>query len=799
MTDEAGKPVAGAHVYVSSVGPAGRQKGPHTAIFGSIKAKMSTETAADGRWVIGNLPPTGTASVILEDPRFAGAGVQIELGPGASAAPPLVAISGGVIVGRAIMEGDGPSKDISVFAQGGTDTSRGYCEAQTSADGAYRLAPLPAGTYNVMVDDKSGRWVAVAIQGLEVGKGQTVTAPDLVLTAGAIVEGTVTDSATGQPLANAIIGSYGPHRPRSSQAVSNTHTDAAGSFRLRVAPGESYIYLMGVPEGYLRGEQNTTVNLAAGQTKRVNFKATKGLIVTGAVVDEQGRPQPSAQIVIAGTYESGDRENWLSPRPDGTFNLSGLGTGSHTVHGQGDWMVISPKEVTLPLSGELRIVVRKLTPIPLTGRVVTKAGVPVEGVKIQLMVITPTGIAGGGIGEQQDIVTDPQGRFSLPAVRPDATIQLSATKEGYTFATGGQVDKQEDGFHVSDIVFTPLASSLSGAVVDAQGKPIVGAKVMSPEGAPGPWAVTDTQGQFSLQGMATGEVRVLAAHGGDFGQARAVVPGAPVSVRLAPMKPAEDHDVLRAFALLSEVWRKSKGADYYARENLPGEIAPYDPDLALRLVQGTEGQSHDYAVMMAIYALAETDPARALAWAQPRLPQIADPTVRAIALGELGLAVAETKPEAAKELYRQLKDLLGPIFPDKSDLFNLMAQSQRVALAARLKEPDASAVLKDLIATTKEVLEKQGGQDRGLLEAMIAGAAKGSPEMADQGPRGLQPHRLASRLRASTRDRVPRHLCPRSRPSPLLEDAGPVRGPPGHGLALLRGRGQSRDPGDRQD
>ncbi len=413
VTDEAGKPVPGAHVYVLSIGPAGPQRKPHTGIFGSIKAKMSAETTADGRWVIGNMPSAGTASVRLEDPRFAQADAEIELGPGAPAAPPLVAIPGGVITGRVVLEKEGPAKGIGVFAQGIFD-GYGFGAAESAADGAYRLSPLPAGPYNVMVDDSSGRWVAVAVQGLEVGKGQTVKAPDLVLTTGAMVEGTVTDTGTGQPAPGVMIGSYGPHRPYSSAAVSGAKANAAGKFRLRVAPGESRIYVVDVPDGYLRGKEDVTVTLAKGETKQVAFHVRKGLTVTGVVVDEKGAPAPGAQVQIVGNRESGDSDHYVSLQADGRFTLETMGVGPHTIYGTGDWRVISPEDLRLPLSGELRIVVRQLTCVPVTGRVITKAGLPVEGVKVHLMVYIPTET--GGLGEGHDLVTDAQGCFSLPEV-----------------------------------------------------------------------------------------------------------------------------------------------------------------------------------------------------------------------------------------------------------------------------------------------------------------------------------------------------------------------------------------------
>jgi hypothetical protein len=66
---------------------------------------------------------------------------------------------------------------------------------------------------------------------------------------GGFVVGKVIDGATGKPFAPALgqsqyVAHYGPARPRTGAAVTSTKIQDDGTYRLRVAPGRNYVYLM---------------------------------------------------------------------------------------------------------------------------------------------------------------------------------------------------------------------------------------------------------------------------------------------------------------------------------------------------------------------------------------------------------------------------------------------------------------------------------------------------------------------------------------------------------------------------
>ncbi|MCW3060272.1 MAG: antirepressor regulating drug resistance protein, partial [Capsulimonas sp.] len=147
-------------------------------------------------------------------------------------------------------------------------------EATTAADGTYQIHGLTSAPYNIAVlfpDAPPGTgpeelWVAAAIEGAKGQEGASTPLQNLVLTSGGFIAGRVTD-AEGKPRKSVHIASYGPHRPRSSAMVLMTDTDFDGRYRLRVAPGESEVYIADGPSP----EQNQTVTVAKGETKTVNF------------------------------------------------------------------------------------------------------------------------------------------------------------------------------------------------------------------------------------------------------------------------------------------------------------------------------------------------------------------------------------------------------------------------------------------------------------------------------------------------------------------------------------------------
>jgi hypothetical protein len=162
----------------------------------------------------------------------------------------------------------------------------------TDADGHYRLESLSTGEYNIWA--QADDWAVNAIDSFKAVAGQACTAPDLQLVRGGLIVGRVIDEASGLPVDmeqdsrltkhfhRPDVAFYGPARPRSGAACECVPIERDGSFRLRTAPGGTYVYpRMGPFDEWELSAQIPPPNhdgmteVAEGQTVEIEFRVRK--------------------------------------------------------------------------------------------------------------------------------------------------------------------------------------------------------------------------------------------------------------------------------------------------------------------------------------------------------------------------------------------------------------------------------------------------------------------------------------------------------------------------------------------
>jgi hypothetical protein len=157
----------------------------------------------------------------------------------------------GTIEGRVIDQVTGKRAAGVLVCMQGTHTVEGgsWNVARTDSNGKYRFPSLVAGKYNLWAQAPDR--ACAALDSFAVGAGTKHRAPDLVLIEGGCIEGQVIDAATGKPIPGGAkkgqrlhVGLYGPSRPRSGAACQSSAVDEHGRFRLHVAPGLNFPYLM---------------------------------------------------------------------------------------------------------------------------------------------------------------------------------------------------------------------------------------------------------------------------------------------------------------------------------------------------------------------------------------------------------------------------------------------------------------------------------------------------------------------------------------------------------------------------
>lgn len=273
ITDASGKPIEGAEVFLPCCG---------TACIPQYRSAISDKR---GRYVISDLAPwkpvlkefvgpdgerggsiVTSVAMYAKHPDFALTQASYSLVP---QEVDIVLPAPALLVGTVVDEVTGAAlADIVVGAQG---IGRGeWLQGKTDQAGAFRIK-ANADTYNLwaLADDR----IAVAAHNVVAAAGQTVDDIRVHMVRGGFIVGTVIDHTTDKPVVPAAeqpvrVAHHGPARPRSGAAVLSTPVAADGTYRLRVAPGKNYVYLMG-------GGNSGYVDVADGAEVKLDLRTAK--------------------------------------------------------------------------------------------------------------------------------------------------------------------------------------------------------------------------------------------------------------------------------------------------------------------------------------------------------------------------------------------------------------------------------------------------------------------------------------------------------------------------------------------
>lgn len=422
----------------------------------------------------------------------------------------------GTIRGRTVDPRGRPVGGVDLMVRSGRsdeDITNLYLARKVRSDpaGTFAFTNVPEGPHVISVVAPEGDMPLWTAGDSRVSVKPAAVAEIMIRVAkGAVLEVTVLDGQTRRPVPHATLGAYGWQGQASRSAVGN----AQGEARVRVPTGSYKVYVS-APH-YLHCED--TIRMKADQTVRREARLIPSPTVSGRVLGPGDRP---AREVVVAVHRIGDH---VYTDAEGKFrsvcNMTQDAGGA----------IVTARDIKANLAAAVRVddlskpVDLVLRPAwTLTGRIVDPNGAGLPAARVSLVLHLPDGYSQFDV----EVLTDPQGRFTMPAIPPagdDFVYRLSVAVAGYgpkrymkispSGAPGAVVE-------IGSIELPPANVSASGVVVDAQGRPAARVPVfacdLSELDLPRRSTATNEKGEFTLTRLCRGPARLQAGFASDAG------------------------------------------------------------------------------------------------------------------------------------------------------------------------------------------------------------------------------------------------------------------------------------------
>ncbi len=399
------------------------------------------------------------------------------------------------VTGKVLLPEGKPAAGATVEAR---STTRGAdwkvaATAATGADGAFEMK-LPKGDYLFYAASDSLVYLDRSEMTSVKADGKLSKPIELKLEKGCNVEGSVIDSATGQPVGGVkILSRDGDH----------AESDASGKWGMVVNKGGKAI--TAVKEGYYWPIVNFR---SSDDTAKVKVEIRPGGTLKGRVLDEEGKPIPGAWV---GTRNSGYfPSQHAKTDADGRFALPGLDPDAKlAVSASADgYDYLSDQPVTFAAGqreAQVEFTLKKTKRRTISGRVTKPDGSPIEGAKVAY---------GDGTHyvNYVSVKTDKDGKYEIK----DAGVEASLVVVAGRWLAPVYKDVEADKDVTMDFVVKP-GHGVKGRVEDEDGKPVAHALVsgsmltkrdnrMSEDAYFLTDIYTDKDGSFRLDHLPEGEI-----------------------------------------------------------------------------------------------------------------------------------------------------------------------------------------------------------------------------------------------------------------------------------------------------
>jgi protocatechuate 3,4-dioxygenase beta subunit len=418
-----------------------------------------------------------------------------ELGVMPGPVPPIPPAFGAGALGLAA-----PDPTLSGILGGADSDPASYEPWVTRLDGRFTARPVTPGRVRALVRHPAYvEGVSDAVTLAPGGEGSV----KLVLLSGGTLEGRVLDDR-GQPIGGVRVDL----QANNGTLERMTLTAADGSFAFAAVPADVVLSLAR-PEDPSTLVLREAISVAEGEKKVVELRlpAARGALRI-VVKDESGASVDAAQVTVLSLDPKAPLRRTLFTGPDGTITLAdAAGLGLRVVVEAPGWARAARNVDAAPELIEL-VLARGVT---VAGRITAVRGRRfVSGASVMLV----------SDGLRKSAITDAQGAFSVADVSPGPARVVVSHPEfadaevSVDVKATGRADRPLE----LDVIDLSEPGVVEGEVVDAAGKPVLGARVAAgavpaylPAGTlPAGMAVTDRNGRFKLSGVAPGNVDIEA-------------------------------------------------------------------------------------------------------------------------------------------------------------------------------------------------------------------------------------------------------------------------------------------------
>lgn len=366
-------------------------------------SKEAFKTNSDGTFRLAGLP-AGEVVLVVHHEKYATARHTLSIAPGNS--PSVVEITmgmGGDVTGSASTTGGAAIADAEVTLSWPSGTSVNEEPARqviTDSEGRFRFEHATPGTAVVRLVSTTGRQhAAETAQPVDIRDGQSETVRFIVHTVS--VQGVVTQN--GAPSRGVTIRLSSAESGADGWA--SAETDPQGAYLMADAPVGQVIVELATPDGHSALPLPARATIApdrADQRLDIEIASRK---LAGLVLDaDNGMPINGALVAVSPT-QAGVRAS-AETRPDGSFEIGIPGDGRYAVsasaRGYGD------RRDVIDLRADERFVLRLTKGRPLTGRVVSAAGVGIADA-----VVIASQLGDRAIGIAGMAVTTGDGAFAV--------------------------------------------------------------------------------------------------------------------------------------------------------------------------------------------------------------------------------------------------------------------------------------------------------------------------------------------------------------------------------------------------